>query len=68
MKLPTNLLPKFIRDRISPHEGLGDTVKHAIEKVSYGKLRPCGGCIKRQQILNELFTYAEKKDKNSSGD
>ncbi len=41
------------------HKGLGDTVKWAIEKVSFGRIRPkkgCG-CDKRQSWLNHHFPY-----------
>lgn len=41
------------------HNGLGDTVKWAIEKVSFGRIRPkkgCG-CGKRQSWLNRHFPY-----------
>lgn len=38
-------------------KGLGDTVKKVIEKVSRGKVKPCGGCKKRQEALNKLMPY-----------
>lgn len=37
--------------------GLGDTVAKAIHKVSRGKIKPCGGCKKRQAKLNTLVSY-----------
>ena len=37
--------------------GFGDTVAKAIHKVSRGKIKPCGGCKKRQKKLNELVSY-----------
>ena len=43
-------------------KGLGDTVKKVIDKVTRGKVKPCGGCKKRQQRLNKLLPY--KGDKN----
>ena len=60
--------PKFLRDRIK-NKGLGDTVKDAIDKVTFGLIKPCSGCLGRQKLLNELIEYAETKEKdNSSGD
>ena len=41
----------------SKSKGLGDTLKKAIEKVTLGKVKPCGGCKKRQEKLNKLFPY-----------
>ena len=41
------------------HSGLGDTVKWAIEKVSFGRIKQkkgCG-CAKRQSWLNRHFPY-----------
>tara|TARA_R110000824_G_scaffold133430_2_gene296198 strand:+ start:9527 stop:9784 length:258 start_codon:yes stop_codon:yes gene_type:complete len=38
-------------------KGLGDTVKKVIDKVSRGKVKPCGGCKKRQEALNKLMPY-----------
>lgn len=41
------------------HAGLGDTVKWAIEKVSFGRIKQkkgCG-CAKRQSWLNRHFPY-----------
>jgi len=37
--------------------GLGDTVAKVIHKVSRGKIKPCGGCKKRQAKLNRLVPY-----------
>lgn len=41
------------------HAGLGDTVKWAIEKVSFGliKQKKGCGCAKRQNWLNRKFPY-----------
>jgi hypothetical protein len=44
--------------------GLGDTVKNVISKVTGGKVKPCGGCKKRQEALNKLMPYKDKKDAN----
>jgi hypothetical protein len=38
--------------------GFGDTVKKIIAKVTRGKIKPCGGCKKRQELLNKLLPYS----------
>jgi hypothetical protein len=43
-----------------PSRGLGDTVAKAIQTVSRGKIKPCGGCKKRQTALNKLVPYKSK--------
>ncbi len=40
-----------------PSRGLGDTVAKVVYKISKGKIKPCGGCKKRQGALNRWFTY-----------
>ena len=40
-------------------KGLGDTISNVINKVSRGKVTPCGGCKKRQNKLNEIFPYKD---------
>lgn len=35
--------------------GAGDRVAHAIHKATGGKIKPCGGCKKRQELLNKLL-------------
>ena len=42
-------------------QGLGDTVKRVAEKAG---LKPCDGCEKRRERLNEMFGYQRKKDKS----
>lgn len=44
--------------------GLGDTVKKVIDKVSRGKVKQCGGCKKRQNVLNKLVPYGDKDNGN----
>jgi 5-methylcytosine-specific restriction endonuclease McrA len=44
-------------------KGLGDTIKRAIDKVTLGKVKPCGGCKKRQEALNKLLPYKQKGGK-----
>lgn len=45
-------------------KGLGDTVKKIINKVTGGRVKPCGGCKKRQEALNKLMTYKDKDTVN----
>jgi len=45
-------------------KGLGDTISNVINKVSRGKVTPCGGCKKRQNKLNEIFPYKDKNNGN----
>jgi hypothetical protein len=45
-------------------KGLGDTISNVINKVSRGKVKPCGGCKKRQNKLNEIFPYKDKNNGN----
>lgn len=46
--------------------GLGDTVAKVISTATGGLVRPCGGCKKRQEKLNELFPYADHADSDGS--
>ena len=39
--------------------GLGDTVAKAIKAATFGKVKPCGGCKKRQARLNKLVPYKQ---------
>ena len=38
-------------------KGLGDTVEKVIRKVTGGKVKPCGKCKKRKEVLNKYFPY-----------
>jgi hypothetical protein len=40
-----------------PSRGLGDTIANFIKTVTFGKVKPCGGCKKRQEALNRLAPY-----------
>jgi hypothetical protein len=40
-------------------KGLGDTVSRAIDSISGGTIRECGGCKKRKEYLNGLLPYQE---------
>ena len=37
--------------------GLGDTAAKFIKWITFGKVKPCGGCRCRQARLNRLFPY-----------
>ena len=41
-----------------PSRGFGDTIAKATSKVG---IKPCGGCGKRQTILNKAFPYRSRK-------
>jgi len=49
-----------VGDIVIQPRGLGDTVKKVINKVTRGKIKPCGGCKKRQDALNKLVPYGDK--------
>lgn len=38
-------------------QGLGDTIAKGITTVTFGILKPCSGCKKRQAKLNKIFPY-----------
>ena len=42
-------------------KGLGDSVEKLIQKVSRGKIQPCGACEKRKKWLNEVMPYSKQK-------
>jgi len=50
--------------RLQKSQGLGDTIKKIIDKVTRGKVKPCGGCKKRQAALNKLMPYKGGNDAN----
>ena len=54
---------KMLRLPAVPTEsrGLGDTVKKLIDKFTGGKVKPCGGCKKRQEALNKMMPYGKDK-------
>jgi len=45
-------------------KGFGDTVKKIINKITRGKVKPCGGCEKRKELLNKLIPYEDKDNGN----
>jgi len=40
--------------------GLGDRVAATIKRATRGKLKPCGGCRRRQRWLNRLGAAVER--------
>ena len=40
-----------------PSRGIGDTAAKFIKAVTFGRVKPCGGCGKRQAWLNRLWPY-----------
>lgn len=46
--------------------GLGDVVEKVIKKVTFNKVKACGGCKKRKEFLNKLklpySNYKPSKD------
>ena len=45
--------------------GLGDTVSHAIKKVTNGRIKECGGCGKRREWLNDKVSYTRNNALNA---
>ena len=50
--MPGKRLDLFKHDK-----GLGDTVSRAINTVTGGKIKECGGCSDRKDALNKRFPY-----------
>ncbi len=61
LHLPLSRMPK-------PSRGLGDTVAKAIKAVTFGKVKPCGGCAKRRDALNRIvpfrYSVSDRQDDN----
>ena len=49
--MPKNMQKKFAG------KGLGDIVKESIDTVSGGRIKQCGGCKKRQALLNKMLKF-----------
>jgi hypothetical protein len=49
-------------DNKNKSEGLGDTVKKVLERVT-GKKSSCGGCEKRRRLLNQVMPYKKEETK-----
>lgn len=54
---------------LPPMRGLGDAIAWGIDTVTGGRLKPCGGCKRRQKWLNEKvpFTRERKKKRPVAG-
>ena len=46
-------------DLFGHDKGLGDTVSRAINALSRGTVKECGGCQKRKDYLNKLVPYRD---------
>ena len=44
-------------DLFGHDKGLGDTVSRAINSITGGKIKECGGCQKRKEYLNKKIPY-----------
>ena len=53
-------MPNVLKKRLAG-KGAGDIVKESIDTVSGGQIKQCGGCQKRQQLLNDLLSFEDKK-------
>lgn len=56
-QMPPGPVPK----RKSRSLGLGDTVAKFIHWISFGRIKPCCGCRRRQKFLNKVFPYNRKR-------
>ena len=54
----SNRIDLFGHDR-----GLGDTVSRVIKTVTRGKIKECGGCEKRKDILNKMIPFRNNETK-----
>lgn len=41
-------------------EGFGDTLAWAIERITFGLVKPCGRCNRRRAWLNRLWPYRRR--------
>ena len=53
-------MPNFIKKKLIG-KGAGYLVKESIDTVSGGRIKQCGGCKRRQQLLNDLLSFEDKK-------
>lgn len=60
MAIVTSTQQREMRERMEQSRGLGDTIAKATKAVG---IKPCGGCKKRQDWLNEKFPYSPRKKK-----
>jgi len=56
--MPRSKPPKLIVNGQS--RGLGDTIAKVTKLLG---IKPCDGCKKRQELLNKLVPYRNKKEK-----
>jgi hypothetical protein len=48
---------KISVDLFNNDVGFGDTVSRTIKTITRGKIKECGGCKKRRDILNRMIPY-----------
>ena len=46
-------------DLFGHDKGFGDTISRAINKISRGRIKECGGCSKRKEALNRIIPYRD---------
>jgi len=46
-------------DLFGHDRGIGDTISRVISKVSKGKIKECGGCTKRKEVLNRMIPFRD---------
>ncbi len=62
VKTRVKLTNKLTNDTLKKiDKGLGDTIARAINTISRGTIKECGGCTKRKEFLNKVVPYREKK-------
>jgi hypothetical protein len=50
-------------DLFGHDKGFGDTVSRAIDTITGGKIKECGGCKKRKDYLNKVIPYRNPNTK-----
>ena len=55
---------KTFNNKKKQSKGLGDSVSKVIKKVTGGKIEECDSCKKRKEMLNKLFPYKNKENKD----
>jgi len=50
-------------DLFGHDKGLGDTVSRAINSLTGGRIKECGGCQKRKEYLNKKIPFRNPSTK-----
>lgn len=45
-----------------PPRGIGDVVERGIKWLTRGRIKPCGGCRRRRDRLNQLWPFSGGDD------